>query len=78
MAVEKPDFDELGFHSNTHFYYPVKSMYRPRESFFDFDGLHNARAKYHQHIAKFCLLLNIAVLAKWQKKQAEQNIFLMI
>ena len=53
MAVEKPDFDELGFHSNTHFYYPVKSMYRPRESFFDFDGLHNARAKYHQHIAKF-------------------------
>lgn len=52
-AVEKPDFDELGFHSNTHFYYPVESYLKPRESFFDFDGEHNARAKYNEHIDKF-------------------------
>lgn len=52
-AVEKPDFDELGFHSNTHFYYPVESSLKPRESFFDFDGDHNARAKYNEHIDKF-------------------------
>ena len=52
-AVEKPDFDELGFHSNTHFYYPFESYIKPRESFFDFDGLHNARAKYNEHIDKF-------------------------
>lgn len=52
-AVEKPDFDELGFHSNTHFYYPVESFLKFRESFFDLDGLHNARAKYNEHIDKF-------------------------
>lgn len=52
-AVEKPDFDELGFHSNTHFYYPVESSLKFRESFFDFDGLHNARAKYNEHIDNF-------------------------
>lgn len=52
-AVEKPDFDELGFHSNTHFYYPAESSFKKRESFFDFDGEHNARAKYNEHIDKF-------------------------
>lgn len=52
-AVVNPDFDELGFHSNSHFYYPEKKLLRFRESFFDFDGLHNARAKYNEHIDKF-------------------------
>lgn len=52
-SVINPDFDELGFHSNSHFYYPEKNLLRFRESFFDFDGLHNARAKYNEHIDKF-------------------------
>ena len=52
-AVVKPDFDEVGFHSNTHFYYPDENMFRPRESFFDFDGQHNARAKFNEHMNKF-------------------------
>lgn len=52
-SVINPDFDELGFHSNSHFYYPEKKLLRFRESFFDFDGLHNARAKYNEHIDKF-------------------------
>ena len=46
-AVENPDFDELGFHSNTHFYYPFESYIKHRESNIDLDGLHNARAKYN-------------------------------
>ena len=53
QAVQNPDFAELGFHSNSHFYFPVESIFRPRESFLDFDGLHNARAKYNEHINKF-------------------------
>ena len=52
-SVINPDFDELGFHSNSHFYYPEKKLLRFRESFFDFDGMHNARAKYNEHIDKF-------------------------
>ncbi len=49
-AVQNPDFDELGFKSNTHFYYPFESYFKPRSSFFDFDWQHNARAKYNKHI----------------------------
>lgn len=52
-AVERPDYDEVGFHSNTHFYFPYENIFRPRESFFDFDGMHNARARFNEHIDKF-------------------------
>ncbi len=52
-AVVKPDFDEVGFHSNTHFYYPDIKLFRPRESFLDFDGQHNARSKFNEHINNF-------------------------
>lgn len=53
LAAEKPDFDELGFHSNTHFYYPFKSYFRPRASFLDIDGSHNAYARYNYHVSNF-------------------------
>ena len=46
-AVQKPDFDEKGFNFNTHFYYPDENIFRPRQSFFDFDGVHNARVKFN-------------------------------
>ncbi len=52
-AVVKPDFEEIGFHCNTHFYYPDQNMFRPRESFFDFDGQHNARSKFNEHMNNF-------------------------
>ena len=52
-AVEIPDFSELGFYCNTHFYYPIDSYIKPRESYLDFDGLHNARSKYNEHVNKF-------------------------
>lgn len=47
--VMAPDFDELGFEANTHFYYPGNNFLKPRSSFMDFDGRHNARYKYNQH-----------------------------
>lgn len=49
-AVQRPDFDELGFRSNTHFYYPFESYFKPRSSFLDFDWQHNARAKFNNHV----------------------------
>lgn len=52
-AVVEPDFDELGFHSNTHFYFPFKNYFKPRASFLDFDGSHNAYVKYNSHINNF-------------------------
>ncbi len=52
-AVIAPDFDELGFKSNTHFYYPLKNYLRPRASFLDFDGGHNAYARYNFHVNNF-------------------------
>lgn len=57
-AVIKPDFKEIGLSGNNHFYYPVKSLLKPRESFLDFDGSHNARAKFNKHIDKFFDALN--------------------
>lgn len=48
--VQRPDFDELGLKSNTHFYYPFTSYLKPRSSFLDFDWGHNARARYNKHI----------------------------
>ena len=52
-SVEAPDFDELGVYCNTHFYFPVESYFRPRESFLDLDGEHNARSKFNTHIINF-------------------------
>ncbi len=52
-AVVAPDFEERGFHSNTHFYFPVESIFKPRESFLDFDAGHNARAQFNLHIDNF-------------------------
>ena len=52
-AVEKPDLEACGFQCNTHFYYPDRTLLRVRESFFDFDGLHNARSKFNEHMSNF-------------------------
>ena len=49
-AVVDPDFDELGFHSNTHFYFPFDNWLKPRASFLDIDGSHNAYVKYTSHV----------------------------
>lgn len=49
QAVQSPDFDETFFYSNSHFYFPKKSLLRCRESFLDFDRIHNARSKYNIH-----------------------------
>ena len=57
-AVVAPDFDELGFHSNTHFYYPFANFIKPRESFLDFYGVHNARNRYNFHLSNFFELLS--------------------
>ncbi len=50
QAVQSPDFDELGIKSNSHFYYPFESYFKPRSSFLDFDWCHNARSKFNKHI----------------------------
>ena len=52
-AVIMPDFDELGFQSNTHFYFSLKNYFRPRASFLDIDGSHNAYSRYSFHIDNF-------------------------
>lgn len=55
--VVKPDFDELGFKGNNHFYYPPE-LFRPRESFLDFSGQNNSAARYEKHIFLFDKYVN--------------------
>jgi len=51
--AQRPDFDETRIFNNCHFYSPVTGR-----SFFDFDGKHNALAKYMEHVSQ--MLANIA------------------
>ena len=44
--VQKPDYDELGFFGNWHFY-----STQNKKSFMDFNGKNNAFARYELHIA---------------------------
>lgn len=48
-AVIKPDFDEFFMYNENHFYYPDKKI----KSFFDFNGKHNAKYVYLEHLNKF-------------------------
>ena len=59
-SVVDPDFDELGFKSNSHFYYQCKNYLKPRESFLDIDGAHNAYTRYNIHVNNFLQALKVA------------------
>lgn len=48
--VQKPDFDEKGFKSNNHFYFPPKS-FSVFKSFLDISGKSNAYAYYLKHVS---------------------------
>lgn len=50
---QAPDFDEKGFFNNWHFYSPIK-----KRSFMDYDGKHNAFAKYKEHISQMLLAVD--------------------
>ena len=46
--AQQPDFDEIGFYSNLHFYYPLAQQ----KSFFDPSGKDNAYGRYAFHVDK--------------------------
>lgn len=54
--VVMPDLDETGIFSNKHFYFP-KRHNLDAVSFLDYDGKHNAKAAFGQHIEESILAM---------------------